>query len=53
MLRRPGGITLEQIREVVPEVQRRWPARSAADEPQLAPGQLTRHYAPRGAADLI
>lgn len=46
VLRRPGGITLEQIRELVPEVEV-VASHAAAGQPQLAPGQLLRHYAPR------
>lgn len=45
VLRRPGGITLEQIQEHLPDVV----AQSAASDgtsPQVAPGQLIRHYAP-------
>ena len=49
VLRRPGGITFEQIHSLVPEVVLR-AERSSASEPQAAPGQLTRHYAPT--ADL-
>lgn len=45
VVRRPGGITLEQLRGVIPEVS------TAAtlltpDVVQEAPGQLLRHYAP-------
>ena len=46
VLRRPGGITLEQIRTVVPEVIAS-DAHGTSDQPQLAPGQLVRHYAPQ------
>lgn len=46
VLRRPGGITLEQIRELIPEAQIQ-AGYSSGDQPQLAPGQLLRHYAPR------
>ena len=49
VLRRPGGITFEQIHSLVPEVVLS-AEQSSATEPQLAPGQLTRHYAPT--ADL-
>jgi L-threonylcarbamoyladenylate synthase len=59
VLRRPGGITLEQVRSLVPEVVVQSGER-AVDEPQPAPGQMTRHYAPRaelilyeGAADAV
>lgn len=50
-LRRPGGLTLEQIRVVIPDVQP-ISVRTAADHPQLAPGQLPRHYAPRATLTL-
>ena len=46
ILRRPGGITLEQVQSLVPEVIAQL-GRSDSGEPQVAPGQLTRHYAPR------
>ena len=45
VLRRPGGLTIEQIREHVPEVQV-IEGRAREDQPQLAPGQLLKHYAP-------
>ncbi len=51
VLRRPGGLTLEQIRSVVPGVQS-VAGRAAVDQPQLAPGQLVRHYAPRATLTL-
>jgi L-threonylcarbamoyladenylate synthase len=44
---RPGGISLEALRSVLPEV--RLPAQhatSSEEQPQKAPGQLTTHYAP-------
>lgn len=45
---RPGGISLEALRAVLPEV--RMPARRAASkeetQAQRAPGQLSTHYAP-------
>ena len=45
-LLRPGGVTLEQLRAVLPEVE--GPAeRPAADASvALSPGQMERHYAP-------
>jgi len=59
VLRRPGGITLEQIQSLVPEVVVRTGLASGADA-QPAPGQMTRHYAPRaeltlyeGPADVV
>ena len=51
MVRRPGGITLEQLREVVPEVQLQVGLESG-DAPQVAPGQLLRHYAPKAPLTL-
>ena len=46
VVRRPGGVTLERLLEVVPTVMSR--ADVYADEtPQPAPGQLLRHYAPQ------
>lgn len=48
-LRRPGLITHEQIRALVPEVVIA-AGQADASQPQSAPGQLTRHYAPT--ADL-
>ncbi|MFA5907371.1 MAG: L-threonylcarbamoyladenylate synthase [Vicinamibacterales bacterium] len=52
VMRRPGGLTLEQIRAVVPEVVA-IEQRGSAEAAQLAPGQLTRHYAPRAALTLF
>lgn len=45
VVRRPGGLTLEQVRAVVPDVEmaERFDAGDAA---QLAPGQMLRHYSP-------
>jgi L-threonylcarbamoyladenylate synthase len=50
-LLRPGGVTLEELRAVLPEV--RGPVESARGEAEVAaeiaaaPGQMARHYAPR------
>jgi L-threonylcarbamoyladenylate synthase len=52
VLRRPGGITLEQIRSLVPEVVAH-EATAQPEEPQVSPGQLIRHYAPRAALTLF
>ncbi|MDP2055595.1 MAG: L-threonylcarbamoyladenylate synthase, partial [Acidobacteriota bacterium] len=59
VMRRPGGLTLEQIRSVVPEVVA-VSEQGSAEVAQVAPGQLTRHYAPQaeltlyiGAAHLV
>jgi L-threonylcarbamoyladenylate synthase len=50
-VRRPGGVPIEAIRELLPDVV---PARQAGDagRPQLAPGQLLKHYAPRARVTL-
>jgi L-threonylcarbamoyladenylate synthase len=51
VIRRPGGITYEQIHSLVPEVviaERH----ASGDQPQIAPGQLTRHYAPKAELTL-
>ena len=54
VLRRPGGITFEQVHSLVPEVMPQGPSPKPQDpaEPQLAPGQLMRHYAPRAEVTL-
>lgn len=51
VLRRPGGLTLEQVQSLVPEVTLQV-GQAPADQPQVAPGQLTRHYAPRATLTL-
>ncbi len=51
LVRRPGGITFEQIHSLVPGVVMS-DSTGTADQPQVAPGQLTRHYAPRAAMTL-
>jgi L-threonylcarbamoyladenylate synthase len=45
VLRRPGGITFEQVHSLVPEVVL-GSGQADETEAQVAPGQLTRHYAP-------
>jgi L-threonylcarbamoyladenylate synthase len=51
VLRRPGGVTVERLREIVPEL--RIEDRFATGQaPQVAPGQLLRHYAPRSPITL-
>lgn len=54
VVRRPGGITFEQVHSLVPDVvtQDPRPRTQDPDEPQLAPGQLMRHYAPRAELTL-
>jgi len=46
-LLRPGGVTLEQLRAVIPDVE--GPTERAATDTgvALSPGQMERHYAPR------
>lgn len=51
VIRRPGGITFEQIHSLVPEVIVQ-DAHSTADQPQVSPGQLTKHYAPHAELTL-
>ena len=51
VVRRPGGLTFEQIHSLVPEVVLEVGKGSESDA-QVAPGQLTRHYAPRAELTL-
>ncbi|HWI17885.1 MAG TPA: L-threonylcarbamoyladenylate synthase [Vicinamibacterales bacterium] len=51
VIRRPGGVTFEQVHSLVPEVVMS-ESQGSAEEPQVAPGQLTRHYAPRAEMTL-
>ena len=51
VLRRPGGITFEQVQSLVPDVS--MPASGGDDAAaQVAPGQMTRHYAPKAPLTL-
>lgn len=52
VLRRPGGVTLEQLRAVLPQLQveERF---ASAERAQAAPGQLLRHYAPAATLTLF
>ena len=52
VLRRPGGITFEQVQSLVPGVITE-SAQANPDEPQTAPGQRLRHYAPRAPMTLF
>lgn len=52
VLRRPGGITLEQVQSLVPEVVVQ-KGSATPEDPQTSPGQLIRHYAPRAALTLF
>ena len=51
VLRRPGGVALERLRETVAGL-RFEPRAGSVDTPQVAPGQLLRHYAPRSPLTL-
>jgi len=51
VLRRPGGITFEQVQSLVPDVIVQT-GQGGGEEPQAAPGQMTRHYAPRAELTL-
>jgi L-threonylcarbamoyladenylate synthase len=51
VIRRPGGITFEQVQSLVPDVVAQ-DAQSTADQPQVSPGQLTKHYAPNAELTL-
>ncbi len=52
VLRRPGGITFEQLHSLVPEVTMPSGKAEEDESPQVAPGQMTRHYAPRAPLTL-
>ncbi len=47
VLLRPGGVSQEEIEAVIGPVQQAIFAEGAGDSAQLAPGMLSRHYAPR------
>jgi L-threonylcarbamoyladenylate synthase len=51
LVRRPGGVSEESLREVIPEIVSASVV-LAVDRAQPAPGQLLRHYAPRARATL-
>jgi L-threonylcarbamoyladenylate synthase len=54
---RPGAVTLEMLREILPEVQ--WspdgggPGRERRNVPMPSPGMLDRHYSPRASLTLF
>jgi L-threonylcarbamoyladenylate synthase len=53
---RPGGVSLEALRRIMPEVQpsvKRAVSKSADEEAQKAPGQMHMHYAPKVPAILF
>jgi L-threonylcarbamoyladenylate synthase len=47
---RPGGVTIDQLREVLPTVHAF--ERAASDGPMLSPGLLEKHYSPRAPLTL-
>lgn len=47
---RPGAVTLEMLRHLLPDVRQRVAAQAAG--PQRSPGLLTRHYSPRAPLTL-
>jgi L-threonylcarbamoyladenylate synthase len=64
LVRRPGGVSIEALRNILwlpdvdpnggqsPQRDLRTVENSAENSPQVAPGQLMRHYAPRAALTL-
>lgn len=49
---RPGGVTVEELRAVIPDLTFIPRAAVASSQAQIAPGQLLRHYAPRAKLTL-
>lgn len=49
---RPGGVTLEALREILPDVERS-PRYTSADESTISPGQMLKHYSPRARVMLF
>lgn len=52
VVRRPGGVSIDAIRELLPDVQVVQRA-SGASVAQVSPGQLLRHYAPKARMTLF
>ncbi len=52
LVRRPGGVSVDAIRTILPDVQVMSRV-SDAGEAQVSPGQLLRHYAPRARMTLV
>lgn len=52
LIRRPGGVSVDALREILPDVQvvQRVTAQGVA---QVSPGQLLRHYAPKARMTLF
>ncbi|MEY3174902.1 MAG: t(6)A37 threonylcarbamoyladenosine biosynthesis protein RimN [Planctomycetota bacterium] len=53
LLLRPGGVSLEELESVVGPVERPAPESVSDETAQLAPGMLSRHYAPRTPLRLL
>lgn len=51
LVRRPGAVAIEALRELLPDVEMA-SASGDSGQPQPAPGQLLRHYAPRARLTL-
>ena len=51
LVRRPGGVTIEALRAIVPDVEITHELQRVA-RPQHAPGQFRRHYAPKAPMTL-
>lgn len=51
MLLRHGGVPVEQIEELIGPLDT--PSSTGSDRPQLAPGMLDRHYAPRTPLKIV
>lgn len=52
MVLRPGAITLESLRELVPEIALRTSVAPDAHAAQISPGTLLKHYSPRASVRL-
>jgi L-threonylcarbamoyladenylate synthase len=51
VIRRPGGVSERRIADIIPTIRIHADA-LAHEAPQIAPGQLLRHYAPRASTTL-
>jgi L-threonylcarbamoyladenylate synthase len=53
VLLRPGGLALEEIENLIGRIEIAKPDPAEDDRAQIAPGMLSRHYAPRSRMSLI
>ena len=53
VLLRPGGVPLEAIRQIVPEIEVVERFANLGDEAMSAPGMLLKHYSPRAELRLF